>query len=173
MIAQKQNNYPEAKKFYTQSLTIFKQVGHEDGQATTLGQLGMLAYEQRYYEQALEDLGNAYVLFEKLHSPYCIPAQHGMARIRRFMDETTFTALWQSISGGQPFPMLPNAFVENHWDNPGEESPFSLLPDGPQREQRDRAIKVVEAVYTPYLTLSRLPQILSQIRKRGKRRKKS
>ncbi len=175
MIAQKQKNYLDARQFYMQSLDICKkvQVGHKDGEATTLGQLGMLAYEQRYYEQALEHLGNAYVLFEKLHSPYCIPAQHGMARIRRFMDETTFTTLWQSISGGQPFPMLPNTFVENHWDNPGEESPFSLLPDGPQREQRDRVIKVVEAVYTPYLTLSRLPQILSQIRKRGKRRKKS
>src|SRR6266487_442072 len=174
MIAQKQRSYEEARKFYEQSQDLFIKAGNKDGVATTLGQLGMLDYERKNYEQALENLGKAYFLFKDLHSPYCVLALRGMARIRRFIHETAFTTLCLTISEseGRPFPMLPDDSQRERWDNPGEDL-FSMLPDDPQREQRNREIKVVEAVYMPYLTLNRLPQILSRSRKKGDRRKKS
>jgi len=172
MIAQKQRSYEEAREFYEQGLDLFIDAGNKDGIATTLGQLGMLAYERKNYEQALENLIKAYFLFEDLHSPYCILALRGMARIRRIMNETTFVTLCSTISEseGCPFPALPDD--SERWDNPGEDL-FSMLPDDLQRAQRNREIQVVEAVYTPYLTLSRLPQILSRSRKKKNRRKKS
>lgn len=174
MIAQKQRSYGEARKFYEQSQNFFIKADHKDGIATALGQLGMLAYERKDYEQALKNLGEAYFLFDDLHSPYRILALRGMTRIRRFMDEITFTTLCSTISEseGRPFPMLPNDSQRERWDDHGEDL-FPVLPDDPQREQRNREIQVVEAVYMPYWTLSRLPRILSRSRKKGNWRKKS
>ena len=69
MIAQAQGDYAEARQLYGQSLEIKERLGDQGGRATTLGQLGMLAYKQRDFEQALTYTIQAYILFDSLHSP--------------------------------------------------------------------------------------------------------
>lgn len=107
-IAYLQGEYSEARRLYGQSLEIEERLGDQSGRASTLGQLGLLAYEQGDFENALKYSVQAYILFDSLHSPFRDLAQRMIARIRNHMDEATFTALWRTIAGGRPLPILPD-----------------------------------------------------------------
>jgi tetratricopeptide (TPR) repeat protein len=107
MLAQQQRDYVEARRLYQQSLKIEEQLGNLAGQASSLGQLGMLDYEQGNFEQALTSMVQAFLLLEKLRAPDSALARRMIARIREQMDEATFLSRWRALAGDLPVPAPP------------------------------------------------------------------
>ena len=106
IIAQDQGDYPEARQLYGQSLAIFERLDNQSGRASTLHQLGALAYKQGDFEHALTYAVQASILFDSLHSPDREIAQRLIATIRSHMDEAAFTAHWRTIAGDRPLPII-------------------------------------------------------------------
>jgi hypothetical protein len=106
MIAQQQGDYVEAQRLYEQSLAIKEELGDLSGKASSLYQMGKLAYLQENIEEALDFMIQAFLLFERLHSPNRTLAQQMLARIRSRIDEQSFLAHWQAIAGDHPLLLL-------------------------------------------------------------------
>ena len=51
-IALNQGDYEQAKKYFEESLFIFKEIGNKDGIALSILSLGMILFNQGYSEQA-------------------------------------------------------------------------------------------------------------------------
>src|SRR5438128_11571042 len=106
MLAQEQGDYPEARRLYQQSLQMGEQLGDLAGQARSLGQLGILAFAQGDFEQALTYMVQAFLLLEKLRAPDSALAQRMIARIRDQMDDATYLTRWRALAGNLPVPAL-------------------------------------------------------------------
>ena len=68
MLAQQEGNYEVARELYEQNLQTFERLGDQSGRASSLGQLGALAYEQGDLENALKYAIQAFIVFEALRS---------------------------------------------------------------------------------------------------------
>jgi tetratricopeptide (TPR) repeat protein len=66
MIAQHQGDYPEARRLYAQSLDIKERLGDQGGRATTLHQLGTIAFVQGDYPEARRLYAQSLDIFERL-----------------------------------------------------------------------------------------------------------
>ena len=102
-----QGEYAEARWLYQQSLETFKRLGDQRGKASSLGSLGIIAYEQGDLEQALVLTIQTFLLLDALHAPARATALWMLARIRKRIDEARFMRHWRALAGERPLPDLP------------------------------------------------------------------
>ena len=62
-----QGRYAEALTYYFQSLKIEEEINNEKGQAVTLGNIGIIYYNQKEYEKALDYYEKSLALKEKIN----------------------------------------------------------------------------------------------------------
>jgi hypothetical protein len=92
---------------YAEVLNIFERLGDQGGRASTLGQLGLLAHQQRDYQAAVQYTAHALTIFEGLHSPSRDIALRELSKLSSELGESAFALLWQNMMHGQPLPELP------------------------------------------------------------------
>jgi len=66
IIAQAQGEYAEARRLYSESLTIFERLGDQGGRANTLHELGSIAQDQGEYEEARRLYSESLAIKERL-----------------------------------------------------------------------------------------------------------
>ena len=108
-----QGDYVEARQLYEQSLEIKERLGDQGGKASSLGQLGIIAYEKGDLKRALALTIQTFLLLDALHAPARATALRMLAGIRKRMDEDTFMGHWRALAGERPLPGLPQQDPES------------------------------------------------------------
>ncbi|MBI3744404.1 MAG: tetratricopeptide repeat protein, partial [Chloroflexi bacterium] len=87
ILAQLQGRYPEAENLYKDSLAIQRKLGNQDGIASSLGQMGLLAEAQGNLAEAEQFLVQALEIFQKLGAPDTATVHRALERVRRKKDD--------------------------------------------------------------------------------------
>lgn len=93
MIYQDKADYDAALKEYQTSLEIREKIGDIAGAALSKAQIGTLYFAQNKFETALRNFIQAYLVFDKIGSPYANQAKKNIARVREKMPEEQFNAI--------------------------------------------------------------------------------
>jgi tetratricopeptide (TPR) repeat protein len=100
MIHQAQGRYDEAVTMYQESLKMKKELRNRSGIANTLGQMGRIFHAQKNYKEALGCYLNAFIIFDKLDSPYKDLAGRDIMTLKEEIGDALFDKYHEEMTRG-------------------------------------------------------------------------